>query len=171
MLILVMGQNSSGKSAFAEALAVQLRQKRYYIATMLPYGEEGTARVQKHRAERAGQGFITLELPYSVSGWDIPADAVALVEDVSNLLSNAMFNRGVSALEVLEDIKLLSRRVDCIIAVTISKFDDGDYNEETRHYIQTLEWLNHSLHILADTVVEMQEGQPILRKGAWHELA
>lgn len=171
MLILVMGKNSSGKSAFAEALAVQLRQKRYYLATMLPYGEEGAARVQKHIAGRAGLGFVTLELPYTVGDSDIPADAVALVEDVSNLLSNAMFDQGVSALEVLEDIKLLSRRADCIIAVTISEFEDGDYSQETRHYIEALAWLNHSLHILAHTVIEMQEGRPILRKGAWHELA
>lgn len=170
MLILVMGKNGSGKSAFAEKLAVRLRETRYYIATMRPYGTEDAARVQRHIAQRAGLGFITLELPYSVGDAVIPAGAVALVEDVSNLLSNAMFDKGASESEVLQDITMLYRRVGCVIAVTISEFDDGDYNEETLRYIRALKWLNQRLCALADAVIEMREGTPAFRKGALHEL-
>lgn len=170
MLIMVMGKNSSGKSAFAEALAVRLREKRYYIATMLPHGAEGASRVEKHKAQRGGLGFITLELPYSVDNAGIPADATALVEDVSNLLSNAMFDKGASETEVLEDMISLCRRVGCVIAVTISEFDGGDYNDETRRYIRALNWLNRQLFARADAVVEMCGGAPVFRKGALHEL-
>lgn len=169
MLILITGKNGSGKSAFAEALAVQLRETRYYIATMLPHGAEGASRVQRHIAQRAGLGFTTLELPYAVGDADVPAEAAALVEDLSNLLANAMFDRGASAAEVLEDIRMLCRRVGCVIAVNISEFDDGNYNEETLRYIRGLKWLNQQLGILADAVIEMDEGRPIFRKGALYE--
>ena len=169
-MILIMGKNNSGKSAYAEALAVRFRQMRYYIATMLHHGEEGASRVQKHIAQRAGMGFITLEMPFSVGGANIPADAVALLEDVSNLLSNAMFDRGTSEEEVLEDMMMLCRRVGCVIAVTISELDDGDYNEETLRYIRALKCLNRQLENLADAVIEMYEGTPIFRKGALHEV-
>ncbi len=170
MMILIMGKNNSGKSSYAEELAVWLGKTRYYIATMLPYGAEGASRVQKHKAQRAGLGFITLELPYTVSDAAVPADAAVLVEDVSNLLSNAMFDKGVSEAEVFDDIKTLCRRVDCVIAVTISEFDPGVYNEETRRYIRALQSLNQQLYTLADAVVEMCEGTPIFRKGAKNEL-
>ncbi|NLV17707.1 MAG: bifunctional adenosylcobinamide kinase/adenosylcobinamide-phosphate guanylyltransferase [Syntrophomonadaceae bacterium] len=170
MLILVMGKNGSGKSAFAEALAVHHRETRYYIATMLPHGQEGLYRVERHKIQRAGMGFITLELPYAVGSADVSSDAAVLVEDVSNLLANVVFDRDRSAAEVLEDIKLLCRRVGCVIAVTISEFDDGNYSEETMGYIQALQWLNRQLFNLADIVVEMDENQPIYRKGAPDEI-
>ena len=40
MFQIVTGGSGSGKSAFAEALAMELGEKRYYIATMYPFGEE-----------------------------------------------------------------------------------------------------------------------------------
>jgi len=165
-----MGKNGSGKSAFAEKLAIRLRKKRYYIATMLPYGEEGTSRVKKHKAQRAGMGFITLELPYAVGDADIPRDAAVLLEDVSNLLSNAMFDRDAIGTQVLEDITMLCRRAHCVIAVTVSEFDDGDYSEETLEYIRALKRLNRRLENLADAVIEMRDGMPVFRKGEPDEL-
>jgi adenosylcobinamide kinase/adenosylcobinamide-phosphate guanylyltransferase len=165
-----MGKNGSGKSAFAEELAVKLGENRYYIATMRPYGAEGASRVQKHIARRAGMGFTTLEAPLSVGDARIPSDAAALLEDVSNLLSNAMFEQGASETAVLADIKTLCRRAGCVIAVTISEFDDGCCDEETLRYIGALERLNNRLAALADAVIEMREGRPSFRKGASHEL-
>jgi adenosylcobinamide kinase/adenosylcobinamide-phosphate guanylyltransferase len=137
---------------------------------MLPHGEEGASRVQKHIAQRAEMGFITLELPYTVGSAEIPADAVVLVEDVSNLLANAMFDKNLAETDVLADIKMLCRPVGCVIAVTISEFEDGDYREETLRYIKALKSLNQELSILADAVIEMGEGIPLFRKGAPDEL-
>jgi adenosylcobinamide kinase/adenosylcobinamide-phosphate guanylyltransferase len=90
MMILIAGANSSGKSAFAEDLAVRIADgPLYYIATMVPHGPEGAARVARHLTRRAGRGFITIESPGAV----LPArDAdTVLLEDVSNLLADAMF--------------------------------------------------------------------------------
>ena len=170
MLILVTGQTGSGKSVFAETLAVRLRETRYYIATMLPHGAEGASRVQKHQAQRAGLGFITLELPYAVGEAAIPAGAAVLLEDVSNLLANAMFDKNASAAEVFQDMVKLCRRVGCVIAVTVSEFEDGDYSEETLRYIRALKCLNRKLSGLADTVIEMHEVTPVFIKGVRHEL-
>ena len=41
MLYLLTGGSGCGKSAFAEQLLLTLPAPRYYIATMIPYGEEG----------------------------------------------------------------------------------------------------------------------------------
>ena len=50
MLTLVIGGAASGKSAYAEHLAVQSGGPRYYLATMQVWDAECAARVAKHRA-------------------------------------------------------------------------------------------------------------------------
>lgn len=171
MLILVSGENNSGKSNFAESLAVKLNPRPYYIATMLPYGEEGRLRVEKHLAQRAGFNFVTIEEAYFISKLAIPTDSVVLLEDVSNLLANVKFDQARSAAHVLADIEALSQQVNHIIVVTISHFETGDYSEETRQYMEDLTWLNGELFLRADLVVKMQKGKAVCIKGALNELA
>ena len=63
MLILVTGGSCSGKSAFAEKLLAETGAdtKKYYIATMDAADAESQTRVKRHRAQRAGKGFVTIE--------------------------------------------------------------------------------------------------------------
>ena len=69
-MILIVGTPDSGKSVKAEevALDLSLDTTRIYLATMIPYGEEGVARINKHKALRAGKGFITIERPRDIAG-------------------------------------------------------------------------------------------------------
>ena len=68
MMVLVTGASGSGKSEYAEGVAVKLAGKGnlYYLATMRVYGEEGARRVERHRKLRAGKGFQTVECPVNV---------------------------------------------------------------------------------------------------------
>ena len=54
MFALIFGGSGSGKSEYAEKLSCELAQKneKYYIATMIPYGEEGKKRVESHKKLR-----------------------------------------------------------------------------------------------------------------------
>ena len=164
-MILVTGKNGSGKSAFAESLVCCAGGARCYIATMIPNGAEGAARVKKHLRQREGRGFLTLELPYVVGDAAIPPDSAVLLEDVSNLLGNRMFERGGTAEETLADIAALHKRCRILVAVTIGGLDASVYNGETRGYIEALNALNAALYDLADTVVELRNGVPQLKKG------
>lgn len=100
MLSVIMGVSGSGKSEYAEDMAVRLADGRglYYAATMEPYGEEGRARVARHRKQRAGKGFTTLECYRDIEniagmiGADRCRDATVLLECMSNLLANEMFS-------------------------------------------------------------------------------
>jgi len=60
--ILIAGGVRSGKSAFALERALELGQRRLFIATAEPFDEEMRERAQRHRAER-GAAFTTLEAP------------------------------------------------------------------------------------------------------------
>ncbi|MBR3182387.1 MAG: bifunctional adenosylcobinamide kinase/adenosylcobinamide-phosphate guanylyltransferase [Eggerthellaceae bacterium] len=62
MMVLVTGGASSGKSAFAERVALSLPGPHAYVATMRHGDSETEARIARHRAMREGKGFETIEL-------------------------------------------------------------------------------------------------------------
>ena len=65
MTVLVTGGSGSGKSALAEQISERLRQPEkpfYYLATMQVWDAECEARIAKHRQQRAGKGFCTIEM-------------------------------------------------------------------------------------------------------------
>ncbi|MCC8044168.1 MAG: bifunctional adenosylcobinamide kinase/adenosylcobinamide-phosphate guanylyltransferase [Clostridiales bacterium] len=58
---LITGGSGSGKSAYAESLVTAISSRRIYIATMIPYGEDGKRRVERHRNLRREKNFETVE--------------------------------------------------------------------------------------------------------------
>lgn len=167
MMILITGKNGSGKSAYAERLATFLcNGTLYYIATMLPYGTEGAHRVAKHRAQRAGKGFLTLESPYGVAA--LAGPGTALLEDASNLLANLLFEQNAPNAKGTALTRILALHDMCqnLIVVSIAGIGTEDIDDEkTLTYISALNELNEELASHADTVVEMQSGLPVLKKG------
>ena len=98
MLVLISGPNSSGKSLFAEGLVSRAGSERFYIATMVPRTEDNRRRIEKHRAQRQGLNFTTLELPYEVGSAPVtPGSAVLLLDTQTTehtTLSNAQLEDG-----------------------------------------------------------------------------
>ena len=132
----------------------------FYIATMIPYREEGQARVAKHRKQRESMGFTTVEKPFCVAEIPFPPDAVVLLEDVSNLLSNALFDGGRNGNEesVLMDIKAMCAKCRAAVLVSINGLTaEPKHNDETRGYIDALNRLNKRLSDFADTVISKRD--------------
>ena len=121
-IILVSGKNGSGKSRFAEQLAAKFLGDRRYVATMISKTPENERRIRRHRQQREGLGFITLEVPYQVEKAAVPLGALVLLEDVSNLLANTIFAHSGNEEEVCRGICTLAARCSLLIAVTISAF-------------------------------------------------
>lgn len=108
MMYLIIGGSGSGKSAYAEELLFSLPDagKKYYIATMQVCDEESRRRVQKHRKQREGKRFYTIEQPVHVSGALTQMDAgkkSAMLECVSNLVANEMFAKDIYAEDMYAD--------------------------------------------------------------------
>lgn len=168
MFALIIGGAASGKSAFAERLALALPEPRVYLATMQPFDSESRARVARHRASRAGKEFQTVEAPLSLETADIPAGSTVLLEDLSNLLANELFSpQGGGAAAALSGV--LSVRAHCgnLIVVTNEVFSGGsDYEGETLSFLGELAWMNRRIAAQADLVAEIVCGQPNLLKGA-----
>lgn len=108
MMYLIIGGSGSGKSAYAEELLFSLPDagKKYYIATMQVCDEESRRRVQKHRKQREGKRFDTIEQPVHVSGALTQMDAgkkSAMLECVSNLVANEMFAKDIYVEDMYAD--------------------------------------------------------------------
>ena len=168
MIVLVTGGSGSGKSAFAERLIEHLpREKRVYAATMQVYDGESVRRVQRHRAQRAGLAFETVECPKDLAGAGIADGSTVLVEDLMNLTANEIFDGGDPdrIVPALED---LAARCAHLILVTGDVFSDGvQYPEETEAYRRKLAEINRKAAALSDIVVEVVYSIPVLLKGEW----
>ena len=168
MLTLVIGGAGSGKSAFAEALVCRRNGKKLYLATMLPHGAEAQTRIEKHRAQRAGRGFETLERGLDLAHAPIPTGADILLEDLSNLAANELFEPGGGGIEaVRRGLRHLLESCGSLTVVTNEVFSGGaDYAAESLRYMRTLADLNRELAVRADLVVEIVCGLPNILKGS-----
>jgi len=177
MMVLVVGGSGSGKSSYAEKAAVSLAQtgmKKYYLATMHVFDDEGRKKVERHRNLRNGKGFFTIEQPTRISGAlekMEDGDRAVLLECISNLTANEMFSEkkamtGIQVTEnVIRDIKMLKEQTNHLVVVSNNVFEDGiTYDETTTKYIQAMGKMNQKLAALADRVVEVVAGIPVTIK-------
>ena len=175
MMILVKGKPGSGKSELAESLTIKLVDEEnagraaafsgspLYLATMIPFGEEGAARVKKHRAMREGKGVETLEIPAEFRREERRIaphfGGVCLLECVANLAGNEMHatehagRRPEEIREiVMEEILWLGRHMKHLVVVTDIFEDIPDADEDTRQYIRLVNEINRLLEEKADRV-------------------
>lgn len=167
MLTLVIGGAASGKSEFAENLVLTLPGRRVYVATMEPYDGECLARIEKHRRQRAGKGFLTLERYRDLGGLTGPAGANVLLECMSNLLANELYSpQGGGSAAVLGGVERLCEQCAHLTIVTNEVFSGGTgYEGDTLRYLRELGAVNRALAARADRVVEVVCGCANVLKG------
>lgn len=168
MITLIIGGSGSGKSEFAEKLAMEYRGKKYYIATMAVKDEESQKKVQRHRAMRSGKNFETVEAERNIALVNINGGTV-LLECMSNLVANEVFVDGGGTenayKSIINGINELAQKVENFIVVSNEIFSDGIiYDEETVKYISLLSKVNGYLSKRADEVIEVVFGIPIYHK-------
>lgn len=101
-------------------------------------------RIERHIRRRADKGFTTIESTGDFSKAGIPEGSDVLLEDLPNLLADAMFlsDGGVchDAYEkVVSDIEFLMKRSKRLIIVSDDIFESGtDYDPLTEEYMREL---------------------------------
>ena len=173
MVSLVIGTGNSGKSLLAEKLACENLDKcKVYLATMKIYDEAGKKRVERHRKQRRGKGFITIEKLYDISGVvpeiKEPMETTILLECVSNLVGNEIYeNPDNSSIrsdvrkfadKIFADICTLSESVHNTVIVTNDYEKDGDgYDDATRYYVRLLDLVNEKICQYADKIYDLRK--------------
>ncbi len=177
MTALIIGGSGSGKSEYAEDLAVSFGGSRIYIATMKPWDEECENRILRHREMREKKQFETVECYRSLKKLIFKKrPSVVLLECMSNLVSNELFglweegdipvlDKNTAAAEIAEGIIHLERQTDHLVIVTNDVFSDGDhYSPQTNEYRKVLGSVNQLAAKRAHMVVEIVAGIPIKMK-------
>ncbi len=183
MMVLVIGGSGSGKSEFAEreacVLGGEYGGRKYYVAAMRVFDEEGQRKVERHRRMRMGKGFDTIEQFTDIF---LAAERMGerprtvLLECMSNLVANEMFDgtgagggwRTAEAVagKVVRDVEMLLGRTDHLVVVSGNVFEDGMvYEESVTEYIRAMGQVNRRLAFMADRVVEVVAGIPVVVKG------
>ena len=99
MIHLITGGSGSGKSVYAENWLIRQgsreacgKEKPFlYIATMRPFGQESRQKIMRHRNQRAGKGFATLECYQDLEDLEIPENAGLLLECALDLTANDVY--------------------------------------------------------------------------------
>lgn len=185
MLYLVTGGSASGKSEYAEEMAVSLQRKNkgglFYVAAMYPFDEECKDRIRKHQNMRRDKGFVTIECYTRVEQIKGEKGGVYLLECMSNLLANEMYQeegrlKELSRMneqagkeqvrEVIADPLITLSRTADVIVVSNEVFSDGVfYGEEMKRYVQALGMINVLLGEAACFVAEAVCKIPVIQKG------
>lgn len=182
MIAFIIGGSGSGKSEYAENLAVMLEPNtKIYIATMYPWDEESKERIRKHRKMREKKKFETMECFYGLEkgvesfGKDTKEQTVFL-DCMSNLLANEMYceegyvcktndNDHVSD-HILKGIDALCQKFQNVVIVSNDVFSDGvEYDKEMKTYLSALGKINERIAKRADVVAEVICNIPLFHKG------
>jgi len=174
MTVFISGGAKCGKSSFAQDLSVALagNGKRYYVATMIPTGEEDFNRIRRHISDRDGMGFETVECFKDIMDVANP-HGTFLVDSVTSLVQNSLFPVDKN---YEMDLNGANRCADALIqfahtvrhAVFVSDYIYSDaeaFSESTEMYRKCLADIDRRLAAVCDTVVEVSAGQLIIHKG------
>ena len=122
-IILCSGGARSGKSEFAEQLALSLKGRKAYVATGQAFDDEMKDRIKKHQLRR-GKEWITFEIPlYLHKNWEQIKNVsdVILIDCLTMFTSNHVFAHGdintqedSNSIEsiILEELRLLLQEIN-----------------------------------------------------------
>lgn len=122
-IILCSGGARSGKSEFAEQLALSLKGRKAYVATGQAFDDEMKDRIKKHQLRR-GKEWITFEIPlYLHKNWEQIKNVsdIILIDCLTMFTSNHVFAHGdINTQEdsnriesiILEELRLLLQEIN-----------------------------------------------------------
>jgi adenosylcobinamide kinase/adenosylcobinamide-phosphate guanylyltransferase len=162
--VLVLGGARSGKSSFAERLALELGEPVVYVATASAVDDEMAARIAHHRARRPPD-WQTVEARTDLAAAVAPARTL-LVEDLTLLLSN-YFERDIASAEehVASEIDaLLTLEANVILVSNEVGMALVPENALGRNFRDALGRVNQHAAAICDEVYFVVAGLPLRMK-------
>ena len=167
-IILITGGSRSGKSSYAEQMALALSPEPVYVATARIWDEEFRERVRRHQARRGPQ-WTNIEEEKQLSRHDLTG-RVVLVDCLTLWATNFFFDLGSDVDRALEAVKAEFDRFtaqDATFLVVTNEIGMGGTsdNEIQRKFTDLQGWMNQYVASRADEVILMVSGIPVKIKG------
>lgn len=169
-IIMITGGQRSGKSKYAERLALSMSKTPVYVATAHIWDEEFRQRVARHRLRR-GEVWTNIEEEKYLSRHDLEG-RVAVIDCITLWCTNFFFHRDRAEWEqpcvdeALEEIKKefdkLTAQEATFIFVT-NEIGWGGVSDSAiqRRFTDMEGWMNQYVAEKADEVVMMVSGIPV----------
>ena len=169
-IILITGGQRSGKSRYAEELALSLSDHPVYVATAHIWDEEFRQRVLRHQ-ERRGSQWTNIEEEHELSRHDLTG-RVAVIDCVTLWCTNFFFDRNKPDNEqptVDEALKLLKEEFnrftnqDATFIFVTNEIGAGGVSTDViqRRFTDLQGWMNQYIAQKADEVILMVSGIPV----------
>lgn len=167
-IILITGGERSGKSMYAEKMALTLSEYPVYLATSRIWDDEFRERVRIHQ-ERRGKEWTNIEKDKELSSVNVNG-RVVVIDCVTLWCTNYFFdlesdvNRSLTALK--EEFDQFTQQDATFIFVT-NEIGSGAVSENKiqRLFTDLQGWMNQYIASQADVVYLMVSGIPVLIKG------
>ena len=164
-IILITGGQRSGKSRYAEELALSLADNPVYVATAHVWDEEFRERVRRHQ-ERRGPQWTNIEEEKFLSRNDLMG-GVAVIDCVTLWLTNFFFeNQNQDTQQVLDMVKAEFDRFtaqDATFIFVTNEIGSGGVSVDAvqRRFTDLQGWMNQYIASRADEVILMVSGIPV----------
>ena len=167
MLYYISGGQRSGKSRYAQDLALQLSERPVYLATSRLWDDDHRQRIARHVADRDAR-WTTLEEEKYLSRLDLTSRVVVLdcvTLWLTNFFTDANYNVETALGQAQAEFdKLLTQ--DCTLLVISNEIGMGLHapTEAGRKFTDLQGWLNQYIAQRADHAIFMVSGLPLTVK-------
>ena len=174
MKIFISGGCKNGKSYYAQHLAKAHRTDYlYYIATMKSVDGEDDERIIRHRRERDGWGFTTVEQSADIENilHNCDCNGSFLLDSLTALLANEMFLSDGSVNEnatekITDGLLQIMDNIENIVIVSDYIYSDAFiYDELTEKYRKSLAAIDRAAAKNCGVVLEAVYTNIIVHKG------
>ncbi len=163
-IILITGGQRSGKSHYAEELALRLSPSPIYLATARVWDEEFAHRVRLHK-ERRGPEWVNIEREKDLWREDL-IGKVVLIDCVTLWATNYFFDADSNLNEALESLKmdfdkLIQQEATFIFVSNEIGLGGVSENQMQRRFTDLQGWINQYIAQYANEVWLMVAGIPL----------
>jgi adenosylcobinamide kinase/adenosylcobinamide-phosphate guanylyltransferase len=168
VIALVIGGARSGKSRYAQRVALQLTKSPVMLATSRVYDDDHAARIARHKAER-GPEWTTIEEPKALARPEL-AGRVVVVDCATLWLTNFFAEAKWKPEPALEAVRAELERTLAIDATWIFVSNELGMaphaeTELGRKFVDAQGFLNQAIASRADAVTLMVAGLPLPVRG------
>lgn len=162
---LITGGQRSGKSSYAEKLALGLSSSPSYVATSRVWDEEHRQRIEKHKENRKANSWINYEEAKFLSNLQLEGQVV-LIDCITLWATNFFYDLDSNvelSLEALkqEFDKFTDQEAHFIFVTNEIGMGEMSMNAIQRKFADLQGWLNQYIAQKADTVSFMVSGIPM----------
>jgi len=163
-VILITGGQRSGKSRFAQGIALDAAQTPVYLATSRVWDDEHRKRIERHKAERM-ERWINIEEEKHLGSCDLQGRTV-VIDCVTLWATNFFYDSDGDVQQSLDGLntefdKIVEQNATLIFVTNEIGMGEMSQNDLQRKFADLQGWLNQYIAARADEVFLMVSGIPV----------